>query len=156
MLKNLHYWVGIVLCLLYSTAMAQQPTLEWAQRFNTLGNTNDHAISVAVDAEGNSYVTGTSYSQGYFTYITTVKYAPSGEQLWVTQHRDFSSARGIAVDNAGGVYVSGGSNNDILTVRYDAATGEQTWVQLYDGPASSYDDAVAIAVDRSGGVYVTV
>ncbi|WP_181885134.1 SBBP repeat-containing protein [Pontibacter diazotrophicus] len=135
--------------------MAQQPTLEWEQRFNMAGNSSDYAISVAMDAEGNSYVTGTSIRQDFLSRITTVKYASSGEQLWKATVQEISNARGIAVDNSGGVYITGESNGDYLTIRYDAATGNQTWVQHYDGPSNSYDEANALVVDNTGGVYVT-
>ncbi|MFD3003042.1 SBBP repeat-containing protein [Pontibacter toksunensis] len=131
----------------------------WVQRYNRTENVNDFSIAVAVDSEGNSYVTGTSHRSS--TRITIVKYSPWGEQLWVAQFQSNSKVNAIAVDNSGGVYVTGNYFNwnsfsyDYLTIRYDAGTGEQTWFSSYNGPASFTDLPSAIAVDNTGGVYVT-
>lgn len=139
--------------------MAQQPTLEWAQRYNGRDNGWDEAVAVAVDEQGNSYVTGnSSYEtpENITRYrITTVKYSPSGKQLWTMRFKDVSSASAIAVDNQGSVYVTGdagawNSGYSFLTIRYDAATGQQIWEQRY-----AEGTATAIAVDNQGGVYVT-
>jgi hypothetical protein len=145
-----------LLCLTCEPAAAQQPALEWTQRYNGTDSTSDQAIAIAVDAEGNSYVTGTSYSLGLKT--NTVKYSPAGEQLWVAQFGGEAGA--IAIDNKGGVYVTGyssGADYDVYyaTVRYDAATGEQAWVQRYNWPEGNFDVPKAIAVDKEDGVYVT-
>ncbi|MHA6249646.1 SBBP repeat-containing protein [Pontibacter sp. CAU 1760] len=147
----------VLLYLICLTALAQQPKLEWAKRYNGTGNTGDGAVAVAVDEEGNSYVTGTS--SGVFPKMTTVKYSPSGKQLWVAQFVGNSIATAIAVDNQGGVFVTGNSyssdftSDAYVTVRYDAVTGEQAWASRHEG--DSYDQAMAIAVDNQGGVYVT-
>ncbi|MFD2247615.1 T9SS type A sorting domain-containing protein [Pontibacter ruber] len=131
----------------------------WVQRFNVEENVNDFAISVAVDAEGNSYVTGTS--EELFPRLTTVKYSPTGELLWVVKFEGLSWAQDIAVDNQGGVYVTGQHfgeefSPDIATIRYDAATGAQVWARSYNGPAAFWpDSAAAITVDNQGGVFVT-
>ncbi|MFD3000300.1 SBBP repeat-containing protein [Pontibacter toksunensis] len=144
-----------LLYLVSTAAIAQQPTLEWAQRYNARSSTNDNVVAVAVDAEGNSYVTGNSFSTSQ--QMVTVKYSSSGEQLWAMHFRDHSNA--IALDNAGGVYVTGNSaggerGRGYTTIRYDAATGEEKWSRLYNGPANDYDLALAIGVE-GGGVYVT-
>ncbi|MFD3003447.1 SBBP repeat-containing protein, partial [Pontibacter toksunensis] len=148
----------LLLYLLCMPAVAQQPTLEWAQRYNGLANTEDNAVSVFADEAGNSYVTGTS--TGILPKMTTVKYSPSGERLWVVQFENNTVAIATALDNSGALYVTGIShdeynNTDYTTIRYDAATGRQVWVQRYDGLAGFSDRPTAIAVDNQGGVYVT-
>ncbi|PKV75946.1 outer membrane protein assembly factor BamB family protein [Pontibacter ramchanderi] len=154
---KLHFLLLIILnCCFVTTVTAQQPTLEWSKRFNGKDNTLDRVIAVVVDAKGNSYVTGTSE----FSWIATVKYSPSGEQLWEVLVKDYSEAVAIAVDSAGGVFVTGKkfnseSSSDFITIRYDAATGLETWTSRYDGPGSGRDEPAAIAVDNLGGVYVT-
>ncbi|WP_345158346.1 SBBP repeat-containing protein [Pontibacter saemangeumensis] len=114
----------------------------WVMRFNGIAKigTDDKSVAVAVDAAGNSYVTGTSQASDQ-QRIATVKYDHAGQQVWAAQFEANSNATAIAVDSSGGVYVTGSA-----TVRYDAATGEQTWVQA---------GGAAIAVDNTGGVYVT-
>ncbi|WP_242917004.1 SBBP repeat-containing protein [Pontibacter liquoris] len=147
----------LLLCLVCTRAFAQQPTLAWAQRYNGVDSTSDDAVAIAVDAEGNSYVTGNSAHNA----ATTVKYSPAGEQLWVAQFAQLGGfVNGIVVDNKGGVYVTGYSYGDdydvhYATIRYDAATGKQTWAQKYNWPGGDFDVPKALAVDTKGGVYVT-
>jgi uncharacterized delta-60 repeat protein len=161
----------VLLYLISLTSLAQQPKLEWAQRWNSEANVYESAVAVAVDAAGNSYVTGYSFGNTSPSGITTVKYSPTGEQLWVKFDRDLTPdpSIGIAVDNQGGVYVSGTVVDssytcpggvgtciipDFLTVRYDAATGDRTWASRF-GTVGDNDNPRAIAVDNKGGVYVT-
>ncbi|MFD3004012.1 SBBP repeat-containing protein, partial [Pontibacter toksunensis] len=131
----------------------------WMQYHDETGSLIDEPVDMAVDKSGNSYVTGTSRGVG-FENITTIKYDPSGQQLWVAKFEGTSSARGIDIDEAGGIYVTGrstssGTSSDYITIRYDAETGTQTWATLYNGAANGTDEVSAIAVDEAGGVYVT-
>ncbi|GAB3530190.1 hypothetical protein GCM10027443_10440 [Pontibacter brevis] len=97
---------------------------------------------MAVDAAGNSYVTGISEKNG-IQRIATVKYAPSGQQLWAVQFEDHSTVVAIATDNTGGVYVTGAANGDYITVRYNATTGAQDWAAHYDGGGYDREDGTA-------------
>lgn len=81
--KILYLGLQLLLCLVSTTAMAQQPKLEWAQRWNGVGNVYESAVALAVDAEGNSYVTGRSFGVTSPSGVLTIKYSPGGEQLWV-------------------------------------------------------------------------
>ncbi len=135
----------------------------WAARFNGTGNDWDQASAIAVDTSGNVYVTGESTgSNGEHDYAT-IKYDPSGQQLWVARYNGlgiFNSATAIAVDTSGNVYVTGESasgefnGNDYATIKYNSA-GQQQWVARYNGSVNSEDEATAIAVDNVGNVYVT-
>ena len=78
-------------------------------------NSDDIAESLAVDAEGNVYVTGSSLgSVGGYDY-TTVKYDPGGNEMWVSRHNGLNDnndfARALALDAAGNVYVTGGARD---------------------------------------------
>lgn len=168
-IKILSSGLQLLLCLISFTVLAQQPKLEWAQRWNSEGNVYESAVDVAVDAAGNSYVTGTSAGTTGPSGILTIKYSPTGEQLWVKfDEVFFHDPILLAVDNQGGVYLTGsivdstievgeGGQSvivDILTVRYDAVTGEQTWASRF-GTVGDNDSPRAIEVDNKGGVYVT-
>jgi uncharacterized delta-60 repeat protein len=137
----------------------------WVQRYNGPGNYTDVAYAIAVDGQGNVYVTGYSYDSGTSDDYATIKYDAIGDTLWVQRYngpgnnRDCPSA--IAVDGQGNVYVTGYSKStsasgseDYLTIKYNSAGIEQ-WVQRYNGPDNGEDEANAIAVDGQGNVYVT-
>jgi len=134
----------------------------WAAWYD-YDNRDDEATAIAVDNNGNVYVTGYSWGQGTSYDYATIKYNSDGEQLWVRRYNgpgnlyDFATA--IAVDNNGNVYVTGRSHYvdryyDYATIKYNA-NGEQLWVRRYNGPGNSDDEATAIAVDNNGNVYVT-
>ncbi|MBF8276033.1 MAG: hypothetical protein HW390_1106 [Candidatus Brocadiaceae bacterium] len=121
---------------------------QWAARYSGPGNGQDEAAAIAVDADGNVYVTGNSFGTNETRLdYATIKYDAYGNQQ-------------LAVDASGNVYVTGYSDGtgdytyDYATVKYDA-NGNQQWVARYNGPGNGWDQAVAIAVDASGSVYVT-
>ncbi|MBA3726381.1 MAG: SBBP repeat-containing protein, partial [Armatimonadetes bacterium] len=146
-------------------APASAQTEQWAARYNGPANGYDVAREVAVDAEGNVYVTGSSLGSGTGRDYATVKYDSAGNEQWVARYNgpansdDF--ARDIALDVSGNVYVTGtspgvGSSNDYATIKYDAAGNEQ-WVARYIGPGINNQDDTAsgLALDASGNAYVT-
>jgi uncharacterized delta-60 repeat protein len=139
---------------------------EWVARYNGPANSSDRAYAMALDPEGNIYVTGSSLGSGVPSFdYATIKYDSSGNQLWVARYngpgnvQDYAYA--IAVDASANVYVTGKSDSisgindyDYATIKYDSS-GNELWVARYDGPGNGYDEARAIAVDASGNVYVT-
>ena len=142
-----------------------QINLDWVTRYNGTGDSIDVATAIAVDDNGNVYVTG--YSSGLLglTDYTTIKYDPNGNQLWVARYDGTGllndEARAIAVDDSGNVYVTGMSFgllslslSDYATIKYDS-NGNELWVQRYNGILLGDDAATDIALDGNGGVIVT-
>ena len=132
----------------------------WVARYNGPGNKQDKPTALAVDGNGNVYVTGWSYGSFSDVDYATIKYDTNGNQLWVARYNYYyqDEAYALAVDAAGNVYVTGrsidccsGSGSGSATVKYDT-NGNQLWVA--HGPSSS-GDATALAVDATGNVYVT-
>ena len=147
--------------------------------YNGFSNLDDKAASIAVDADRNVYVTGSSESETLEDY-TTIKYDSDGfpSVTWpdvgfgpgVRRFNAGGSSRdtavAVAVDMNGYVYVSGSSNYTgpygFLTLKYDAAGDpSSTWPDYGLGPGVrqytswSEDVVTSMAVDPVGNIYVT-
>jgi uncharacterized delta-60 repeat protein len=136
---------------------------KWVKRYNGPGNGNDQASAIAVDDDGNIYVTGASTGNGTGIDFATIKYDDDGDTKWVKRFNGPGNgndqAVAIAVDDDGNVYVTGrstgnGTGTDFTTIKYDD-DGDTKWVKRFNGPGNSSDHAAAIAVDDDGNVYVT-
>ncbi len=136
----------------------------WTNHYNGPGSSGDEAYAVAVDDDGNVYVTGLSKSTGSngSEDYATIAYSSAGAALWTNRYNgpgnSYDLARAVSVDRNGIVYVTGSSlgdsSYDYATVAY-SSTGLPLWTNRYDGPGNYYDEARALAVDGSNNVYVT-
>lgn len=160
-LKQLLFFVIIVVFI--SSTKAQINVL-WEARYTSAGQNADSGKELALDNNGNVYVTGTSYTNVGNGYdIVTIKYDALGNQLWSAIFNGSGSAideaRDIAVDQNGFVYVTGyttstSSNYNYITIKYNAV-GTQQWATTYNGTGNAFDEAYAIAIDTLGNSYVT-
>lgn len=136
---------------------AANGTQLWVARYNGPRNSVDFATAIAVDSKGNVYVTGSSRTANNYDDYATIKYSPTGKQLWVARYNSPThgndAAADLAIDRMGNVYVTGRSINDYATVKYNSA-GRQLWVRRYSGFWMGAG-ATAIAVDNAGNAYVT-
>lgn len=136
----------------------------WTNRYDGPASKSDYANAVAVDRNGNVFVTGNSTGSGGDDDYATVAYSGAGVPLWTNRYNGPGNtndiAGSIAVDSSGNVFVtgysyaSGGVNSDYATVAYSGA-GVPLWTNRYNGPGNDWDYAYAVAVDRSGNVFVT-
>jgi len=150
----------------------------WARQAG--GGGWDKGYGIAVDASGNSYVTGsfsgsatfgttTLTSSIYDCDIFVAKLDSNGNWLWTKQTDRTSSVCGysIAVDSNGSSYVTGNfignttfgtttlTSNvswDIFVAKLDS-NGNWLWANQAGG--TDWDEGNSIAVDASGNSYVT-
>lgn len=147
----------------YTVKYSPSGVILWDARYDN--GAIDKAQAIAVDEEGNVYITGFSEQTGASYDYATVKYNGSGVQQWVARYNGRGNfgdyAWGIAVDGSGNVYVTGYSaslnmypyNYDYTTIKYNSSGVEQ-WVTHYNGPGNEWDRAYYVVVDDSGNVYV--
>ncbi|MBK7631989.1 MAG: SBBP repeat-containing protein [Ignavibacteriales bacterium] len=140
----------------------------WVADYNGPANSIDIPSSIAVDGNGNVYVTGNSQNSlvsGADNDYATVMYNSSGVQQWVSRYNGPANgqdeSKSIAIDDSGNVYVTGqstdvnGSTPDYATIKYNSLGVEQ-WVSRYTGiQNNSGDGAASLVLDNLGNVYVT-
>jgi hypothetical protein len=170
---------------------------EWLQQLGTAAW--DEAESIAIDADGNVYLTGQTQgklgaSHAGESDAWVAKYNPDGNQEWMqqlgTDDRDLGFS--VAVNNQGDVYVSGQSygwlgdnymgnpddwrgdrdtwrdtihgdrsglggtyygNGDAWVAQFDSVTGQLRWKRLLGTEAA--DSSTGVTVDKFGNVYLT-
>ncbi|MCK4829932.1 SBBP repeat-containing protein, partial [bacterium] len=149
--------------------------LVWDARYDARRNGHDVATAIALDVEGNVYITGRSeYSLSkksdvlHYDFFTIKYNANNGRIAWDERYDNTGvenaqdEAVALAVDlSSGNVYVTGrsqgnGTGFDIVTIKYDSG-GNDSWVVRYDNNtlANSNDEPAAIALDSAGNIYVT-
>lgn len=142
-----------------------QVVQRWAKSYSGPGSNIDIAFSLAVDAQGNVYVTGNSVGATSGNDIATIKYDRAGRRQWLQRYNGpgngddgTNGTNAIALDGSGNVYVAGWSlglvSTDFVILKYNAA-GSLQWEQRYDGPGMGYDAPYGIALDSLGNVFVT-
>src|SRR5262245_25781581 len=129
--------------------------------YNGTAHDNDYGYWLALDASDNVYVTGQSVETGSDNDITTIKYAPNGDELWIRHYNGpangYDAGQAIAVDSAGNAYVTGNHTTDTglecVTLKY-STTGDLLWSAPFSGPDND-GVLISIALDDSANVYVS-
>ena len=161
------------------------PTGEYQWHTFYGSDNDDYGMGVAVDGNGNVYVTGFSFASwngphnkpplnnytGFFSDMVVVKTYANGTYAWHTFYGSGNDyANSIAVDGNGNVCVTGisyapwnGPHNQSPLNNYNNS-GEIVVLKLYSNGnytwhtfygSSKYDEGDGIAVDGDGNIYVT-
>jgi uncharacterized delta-60 repeat protein len=150
---------------MYTVKYDSTGTQQWVTSYTGFGNRSDIPRAIVVDAQGNAYVTGTTWTDtpvSHSNYVT-LKYSPAGQILWASLYNGpgngLDSPWDVVVDRNGYVYVTGESygsqaNYDYATVKYNP-WGDEVWVARYSHTGSSVDLSRAIVVGEGGESYVT-
>ncbi|MCK9611159.1 MAG: SBBP repeat-containing protein [Candidatus Cloacimonas sp.] len=169
-----------ILALCSIALFAQNEDWLWAKQAG--GTSNDYGRSIAVDDNGNSYVTGdfaesatfgtTTLTSSGYDDIYVAKMDSNGNWLWAKQAggTNYDYGYGIAVDAYGNSYVTGYfkssscsfgtitliNNNsefiDIFAAKLDS-NGNWLWAKQAGGIYMDY--GYSIAVDINGNSYIT-
>ncbi len=137
----------------------------WTKSIHEQGD--ETGYGVALDADGNIYITGFMSASGEWGNVWVSKRDTEGDELWTRTFNgpasSYDEGRGVAVDEDGNVYVIGTVSTvetymDIWVRKYNP-NGNMLWTQTYNGPAGPgdipWDQGYGIAVDSEGNVYVT-
>jgi len=106
---------------LIGTAAFGQTNLGWANLYDSAAKNRDYSQATAVDAKGNIYVGGTTFSSATGSDLLVLKYDSSGKLLWSKSisHSnalpDFNTGRyngleqvyALGVDSVGNVWITG-------------------------------------------------
>ncbi len=130
-------------------ALVIDPVLVYSTFLSSRGT--DGPSRIALDAAGNVYITGYSYSRetGQFTYVT--KLSPSGSVLFTTRLLNGYYSNGIATDGAGNVYTTGSAGAGFTTT-------PGAFQRVIGGPTSTSNpqDAVVAKLSPDGRlIYAT-
>jgi len=124
----------LVLFISSNVSLSQSPTLEWAKSYG--GNLSDGSMNIAVDLQGNSYISGyfsdsvdfdpgpgvdIRGSEGILD-IYILKLDANGDFVWVYTlgASSIDSGVSISVDENGNVYTTGSFEN---TIDFDSGLG---------------------------------
>jgi hypothetical protein len=140
--------------------LAANGTLLWTATHDA-NNFDDVAADIALDNNGNIYVTGGSQVSTTDWNYTTIKYNSSGTLLWSQQY-DYANLRDVAVNievEGNNVIVTGASANtpqewDYATVHYDDNGILQNTERTASG-ITGFDQPMDMVQDDNGFIYIT-
>lgn len=138
----------------------------WEKTYNGASNSDDEPKSVILDASGNVYVTGYSYSLVGHEDVLVIRYAAAnGNKDWEKVYDSGASSTDIGtalvLDAAQNVFVTGysvgaGGNTNIvvLKIKNDPANPALFWNTTFDGVAGKNDKPAGMGLGAAGEILV--
>jgi hypothetical protein len=140
-------------------------TQSWLKQFGTAGN--DEGRSIAIDTNGNLFVTGTTsgnfpgQTDGDGADLFIAKYSAAGDPSWIQQY-DISSndvGEGIAVDSGNNLVVTGTTNittygdEDAFVAKFHNDGGLQ-WSSHFES-SSTEEAGKSVTIDKDDHIVIT-
>lgn len=146
-----------------------QVSVQWQQQLGS--SSNDESQDLAVDSNGNIYITGFTAGALQGTNAGSddawvAKYNSDGNILWSKQFGTSRSeqATDIVVDGSGNSYLTGFTSGNLGDSSTNAG-GRDAWVAKYDTDGNRVwidqlgslkdDESQSVALDNAGNVYIT-
>ncbi|MHA1569013.1 MAG: Ig-like domain-containing protein [Alphaproteobacteria bacterium] len=140
----------------------QEGELLWHDDYDGIVGGDDIGYAIAVNEEGEVFVTGSTTGSGPDVDIWLRKYNAEGDVVWTELIGGLAGlsdqGHGIAMWESG-VYLAGtmnelsGESSDIWTASY-TANGDSLWWESHGGNAHLADNGFGVALDELGCVYV--
>ena len=141
----------------------QAASIDWIREYNGPGNDPDRVAAIATAQDGSVVVAGTSTIAGTLDDFVVIKFAPSGDTLWVryvdNPVGNSETCVALTIDSEGSIVVGGStystaSQRDFLVAKLNR-DGEMMWLRTFDGAAHAEDQLSAVETDIAGNVFVT-
>ncbi len=154
--------IGLFLGLIIFVLSSQELLESFQDGEGIFSDGQDMGQDIAIDPEGNVYVTGYGFREESSFDFVTLKYDAEGNLIWEKRYNGPANssdyAQAIEVGPEGSVYVVGHSNGidtslDATIVKYDKH-GHLLWMRRYDGPAQKDDWAYDVARSPDGGIVI--
>ncbi|PYX63351.1 MAG: hypothetical protein DMG78_31835, partial [Acidobacteria bacterium] len=132
----------------------------WVRRLAGFNQWGTEPRGFSVDRFGNAVVTGLRRIADGVDTITTVKYSPSGDELWVRVAAGMEWVSALGTDGDGNAIVVGSTWNsnygisDITVVKYNSA-GVVLWTAHYAGTRNGESQSASgLTIDDAGNIYI--
>lgn len=157
----------IILIIIPLLSLSDQVYEEWVREYDGPEHSDASLEGMALDSEGNIYVTGHFYPHMGRRSYCTIKYDTFGNVIWSSIYdyaHGYDEAYDIEVSNDNYIYVTGSSDDynsggpylhsDYCTIKYNT-NGEIIWVSRYNSPYGLDDRALDLEIDNEGNIVIT-
>lgn len=135
---------------------------QWSAIYDGPGHAVDLPTAVALDRQGNFYITGRSSGEGSGQDIATIRYSPSGQEVLTLRYNSpansWDEANSLAVDDSGNIIVAGtsfvtSSRTEIILIKY-SPSGIIRWQSHFSPDTVNSVTASKIVLDSIGNIYL--
>ncbi len=137
--------------------------LQWASTWDGPSGLADVPSDMAIDAFGNVFVCGATFTSPALTDYALVKFSAAGAFQWAQTYDHIGlidAATSVKLDAFGHPIITGGSASavnswDYATLRYNGTTGAGMDTVRVALPGVGLDQPMGMSMDEAGNIYVT-